>query len=56
MKGYKLGGDDAAADSRVLECDTTSLGQGLMTFQRTVEPSKDQEPLSQWKSITSRKT
>jgi hypothetical protein len=25
-------------------------------LQRTVEPSKDQELLSQWKSITSRKT
>lgn len=47
MKADKLVDNDAAADSSIMECDATSLGQWLTTLQRTVEPSKDQELLSQ---------
>jgi hypothetical protein len=56
MKADKLGDKNAVAYSSVLECDATWLGQWLMTFQRTLVPSKDQELLSQWKIITSLRT
>jgi hypothetical protein len=56
MKADKLGDNDVAEHSSVLGCDATSLGQWLPTFRRTVLPSKEQELLSQWKSITSHKT
>jgi hypothetical protein len=53
MKADKVGDNDVVEDSSVLECDATWLGQWLLTFQRTILPSKDQEMLSQKKSIAS---